>query len=128
MGRRVFGWLTGAAWVVGLTGCAPQNAATSGLSLTFLQAPISAQGLVGSTPQILNAEFGQPVLRRIDGTAQVWLYHSQVCGLNLILYPDSSGTPRVSMAVPDNNDPARCVASLERAPTTAAAVEPPSAS
>jgi hypothetical protein len=107
-----------------LAGCAPQQ--TAGpvqTSLTFLQAPIDAQGLIGSSPQLLNAEFGPPVLRRVDGPAQVWLYHSNVCGLNLILYPDASGMPRVATAVPDNNDPQRCMESLQRA-TVSAALEP----
>jgi len=103
----------------GLAGCAsPAPQAKSGL-LTFMQAPIATQGLIGSTPQVLNAEFGQPSLLRVDGPAQVWLYHSSVCGLNLILYPDASGTPRVATAVPDNDDPARCMQSLQRNTTTA---------
>jgi hypothetical protein len=107
-----------------LAGCAQQSAGGPVQTpLTFLQAPIDAQGLIGSSPQILNAEFGPPVLRRVDGPAQVWLYHSSVCGLNLILYPDSSGTPRVATAVPDNNDPQRCMESLQRA-TVSAALEP----
>ncbi|HVE22933.1 MAG TPA: hypothetical protein VNC39_13240 [Acidocella sp.] len=76
--------------------------------------------LVGATPATLNSTFGTPVLRRVDGTAQVWLYHSQVCGLDLILYPDRQGTLRVAMAVPDNGDPAACAASLRRDLTDAA--------
>lgn len=108
------------AVLAGLAGCAPQMPQATGASgLTFLQAPLAAQGLIGSTPAILNAEFGQPVLLRVDGTAQVWLYHSPVCGLNLILYPDASGMPRVAAAVPDNADPARCMQSLQRGTTTA---------
>jgi hypothetical protein len=83
-----------------------------------------AQALVGSTPAVLNAEFGQPALRRIDGTAQVWLYHSAVCGLNLILYPGPGGTPRVAVADPDNGDPASCMASLQRGAADAAASVP----
>jgi hypothetical protein len=89
--------------------------------------PVNAQMIVGSTPAVLSAEFGQPVLRRIDGSAQVWLYHSSVCGLNLILYPDRAGVPRVADAVPDNDDPARCMESLHRSMTTAT-LEPPASS
>jgi hypothetical protein len=82
-----------------------------------MQAPIAAQGLVGSTPQILNAEFGKPALLRVDGTAQVWLYHAAGCGLNLILYPDSSGTPRVALVTPTDDSilPAQCTATLQHA-------------
>jgi len=89
--------------------------------------PASTQGLVGSTPQVLNADFGQPALRRVEGSAQVWLYHSPVCGLNVFLYPDSSGVPRVAAAVPDNGDPVSCMQSLSHG-LTAAALERPAAS
>jgi hypothetical protein len=89
--------------------------------------PLSAAALVGSTPAVLNAEFGNPALRRIDGPAQVWLYHSSVCGLNLILYPDNEGIPRVAAAVPDNGDPAGCMESLQR-PVINATLEHPSSS
>lgn len=85
--------------------------------------PVSEQALKGSTPQILNADFGQPMLRRTDGPAQVWLYHSTSCGMNVFLYPDSHGVPRVAAVVPDNGvDPQSCMQSLAR-PTTAAALE-----
>jgi hypothetical protein len=97
-----------------LAACVQPATLTPPPPLTFLQSPIPVQGLIGSTPAFLNAEFGQPVLRRIDGTSQVWLYHSQVCGLNLILFPDSQGVPRVADAVPDGSDQADCMASLQR--------------
>jgi hypothetical protein len=77
-------------------------------------------GLVGATPATLSSAFGPPELRRVDGKAQVWLYHSPVCGLDLILYPDHRGTPRVAMAVPNNGDPISCTASLRRELTDAA--------
>jgi hypothetical protein len=89
--------------------------------------PLSAAALVGSTPAVLHAEFGAPTLRRVDGPAQVWLYHSPVCGLNLILYPDNSGVPRVAAAVPDNGDPAGCMASFAH-PLVNATLEHPSSS
>jgi len=109
----------------GLAACAQtplQTAATPSAA-----PPLNPESLVGSTPEVLNAQFGAPVLRRVDGTAQVWLYHSDVCGLNLILYPDRTGTPRVTVAVPDNGDPASCMASLQHG-ITAATLERPAAS
>ena len=111
-----------------LAGCAPLTP-PSPPSLTFMQAPMDAEGLVGSTPQILNAEFGKPTLLRMDGTAQVWLYHAPDCGLNLILYPDASGTPRVALVTPtaDSAFPGQCTTSLQRAHVDAA-LEHPSAS
>ena len=115
-----------------LAGCAPPGAspAESG-GPTFIQMPLNEQALVGATPQLLESEFGQPALLRVDGTAQVWLYHAPDCGLNLILYPDNAGTPRVAMAAPtdDGADTAACSAALQRAhadagATAAAAAQP----
>jgi hypothetical protein len=83
---------------------------------TFIQSPASTIGLVGATPQMLAAAFGQPALLRVDGPAQVWLYHAGGCGLNLILYPDTGGTPRVATAAPtDDADLAACSTALARA-------------
>jgi hypothetical protein len=120
-------WFGFGAVAVALSGCAAPAPQTAGGMLTLMQGPPVAQGLIGSTPEILNAEFGQPALRRVDGPAQVWLYHSSVCGLNLILYPDATGTPRVATAVPDNNDPQSCLHSLQRS-VLSAALEHPSSS
>ena len=105
------------AGVAGLAACAPMGPQPGGDSLTFMQAPLDADGLVGSTPQILSAEFGKPALLRVDGPAQVWLYHTSGCGLNLILYPDPGGTPRVTLVTPtaDSTLPGQCTASLQRA-------------
>ena len=111
--------------LLGLAGCASTSGDTAQLYDTVPM--LNAKALVGSTPTVLDAEFGQPVLRRVDGPAQVWLYHSAVCGLNLILYPDSAGVPRVAEAVPDNGDPASCMESLQRGMTDAA-LEPSSSS
>jgi len=91
---------------------------------TAAPAPFTAENLVGATPATLSAQFGPPVLMRVDGPAQVWLYHSQVCGLDLILYPDRAGVPRVATAVPDNGDEAACVASIARGLTDAALEHP----
>jgi hypothetical protein len=96
----------------GLAGCAPSdNALTlSGGGGAGGMAPMTS--LLGATPASLTASLGVPALRRVDGPAQVWLYHSPTCGLNLILYPDAGGTPRVADAVPDNGNEAACLSSL----------------
>ncbi|HTQ70567.1 MAG TPA: hypothetical protein VMH92_03635, partial [Acidocella sp.] len=97
--------------------------ATSASQTAFDATPASEQVLKGSTAQILDADFGEPVLRRVDGPAQVWLYHSASCGLSVFLYPDAQGVPRVAAVVADNGeDPQSCMQSLAR-PTTAAALE-----
>jgi hypothetical protein len=98
-----------------LAGCgAPAQTASN---LQYLTPP-PAQPLIGSTPTTLSAEFGQPALLRVDGAAQVWLYHSTSCGLNLVLYPDAAGTPRVAMvSTADGGSVAStdCTASLQQA-------------
>jgi hypothetical protein len=123
-----------------LTACAVP-AETVSTSPYTAQMQATPQNLIGSTPQVLDAEFGQPTLLRVDGTAQVWLYHSAICGLNLFLYPDASGVPRVTMATSADGSPTigDCPVSLEQshidaatnlpaAATAAAALEPPASS
>lgn len=118
--------------------------ARNAASLGATSQPPAPQNLIGSTPQVLDAEFGQPTLRRVDGTAQVWLYHSARCGLNLFLYPDAAGVPRVTMATTAEGSPAigDCPASLAQShiealsslpesaslPQPTAALEPPASS
>jgi hypothetical protein len=101
----------------GLAACAapPDQDADGGP--TFIQSATGQTGLVGATPQMLATAFGQPAILRVDGSAQVWLYHTGACGLNLILYPDSGGTPRVAAAAPtdDGTDLATCSTALVRA-------------
>lgn len=115
MERSVFHFLPLASALALLSACAAPAPQTS--------SPVSAQALKGSTPQILDADFGEPLLRRVDGPAQVWLYRSASCGMNVFLYTDPHGTPRVAAMVPDNGaDPQSCMQSLAK-PTTAAALE-----
>jgi hypothetical protein len=142
MGRLKSALITPALCLSGfglLTACAvPAETSANPPGASAMQA--APQNLIGSTPQVLDAEFGQPTLLRVDGTAQVWLYHSASCGLNLFLYPDASGVPRVTMAT--TADGGRmigdCPVSLEQshidaattlpAGATAAALEPPASS
>jgi hypothetical protein len=104
----------------------------SGCTVTQTQSaqlgpPLNGGELLGATPATLSSAFGPPELRRVEGAAQVWLYHSPVCALDLILYPDHRGTPRVAVAVPNNGDPVSCMASLRR-DLTDAAMEPATSS
>lgn len=123
-GHVVFRFLALGFGLSGLAGCA---AAPTSVSSFAPDVPTSAQALMGSTPQVLNADFGPPMLRRVDGPAQVWVYESPVCGLQVFLYPDAGGTPRVAAAVPDNGNPASCMQSFART-MTAAALERPASS
>ncbi|HTJ90540.1 MAG TPA: hypothetical protein VL356_10235 [Acidocella sp.] len=105
-----------------LPGCTVTQTPSAGL-----ESSVNDAELLGATPATLSSAFGPPELRRVEGNAQVWLYHSPICGLDLILYPDHRGTPRVAMAVPNNGNPASCTASL-RHELTDAAWEHPSSS
>lgn len=81
------------------------------------------QPLKGATPQTLNSVFGPPLLRHQDGPAQVWLYQSSTCDLDVFLYRDASGISRVTAIVPDNGANLHsCLLGLEQ-PVTAAALE-----
>lgn len=83
----------------------------------------SEQALKGATPQILDADFGPPLMRRTDGPAQVWLYQTPTCNLDVFLYQDASGTPRVTSVLPDGGGSVHsCLRGLGQ-PTTAAALE-----
>ena len=123
-GHVVFRFLALGFGLAGLAGCA---IAPTSITASAPATPASAQALMGSTPQVLNADFGPPMLRRVDGQAQVWVYESSVCGLQVFLYPDAGGTPRVAAAVPDNGNPASCMQSFAHT-VTAAALERPASS
>lgn len=123
-GQVIFRFLALGCGLAGLAGCAD---APPPVTAAAAPAPVSAQALVGSTAEVVNTDFGPPVLRRVDGTAQVWVYESAVCGLQVFLYPDSSGMPRVAAAVPDNGNPQSCMQSFAHG-VTAAALPPPAAS
>jgi hypothetical protein len=113
--QALFHLAVAAVAIMLLSGCTMTQTPSAGLA-----SPLTDGRLMGATPAALSSAFGPPELRRVDGTAQIWLYHSPVCGLDLILYPDHNGTPRVAMAVPDNGDPVSCTASLRRDLTDAA--------
>jgi hypothetical protein len=101
-------------------GCAaPRSPVVSGPQPT-----LGMDRLVGATPVALEAEFGQPLLLRRDGPAQVWLYRSARCAVDLILYRDpASGTSKVAIAdarplgAPLSD--AECLASLDTADSSA---------
>ncbi len=98
----------------GLAGCAAPQNPKAGLADT---GPKSASArLIGATPAILKADLGEPSLLRVDGPAEVWLYHSPICRLDVILYRGATGAPvvRLAHAAPRGVADATCVASLEQ--------------
>ena len=105
-------WLIGSV-PLALAGCA---AAPVSPAATASAAPSAPATLIGATQSNLRAEFGAPALRRVDGPAQVWLYDSRVCRLDVIFYPGETGQPEVATArpMPRGVSRASCLASLER--------------
>lgn len=105
-----------------LAGCARQGA--FGSADVSANAVTSTRSLIGATPSALEASLGRPWLRRNDGGAEVWLYRSGTCRLDVFLYrargAAAGGDPRVSSATPmPHGIPARsCLASLERRTTS----------
>lgn len=57
--------------------------------------PSHAASLLGATPEALRAALGEPMLRRAEGPAQIWLYSGGGCQLDIVLYAGASG-PRVA--------------------------------
>lgn len=58
-------------------------------------APGHAASLLGATPEAVRAALGEPMLRRAEGPAQVWLYSGGGCQLDIVLYAGAAG-PRVA--------------------------------
>jgi hypothetical protein len=54
-----------------------------------------AASLLGATPEAVRAALGEPMLRRAEGPAQVWLYSGGGCQLDIVLYAGEAG-PRVA--------------------------------
>ncbi|UPY36439.1 hypothetical protein [Sediminicoccus sp. KRV36] len=78
----------------------PQAAASPGPRPTA-SAPIvttpgwHASGLLGASPEAVRAALGEPLLRRAEGPAQIWLYTGGGCQLDIVLYTGEAG-PRVA--------------------------------
>ncbi|MFN3450422.1 MAG: hypothetical protein ACK44F_17130, partial [Roseococcus sp.] len=53
--------------------------------------PARAAALIGARPEQLLARLGAPALRREEGGAQIWLYATSACHLDLVLYPEGGG-------------------------------------
>lgn len=58
-------------------------------------APRVVSALLGASPDTVRAALGDPVLRRTEGPAEVWLYAGGGCQLDIVMYPSEAG-PRVA--------------------------------
>lgn len=59
--------------------------------------PTQAQQLLGQPPATLRRLLGEPRLRRQEGEAEIWLYQTPFCHLDVMFYSDAGG-PRVTYA------------------------------
>ena len=59
--------------------------------------PVAAAQLLGAVPDALRRWLGEPVRRRLEGPAEIWLYAAPDCALDLVLYRDA-GSLRVAHA------------------------------
>lgn len=87
--------------------------------------PATASELLGAGPEVLRRRLGEPALRRIEGTAEIWLYAGPACALDLVLYPERGGL-RVAHAAAraagaENRTEAECLRELGHASPRAAA-------
>lgn len=102
-----------------LAGCAAPGAPDQALAIS--SAGASVDKLVGVSAEKLEAMLGPPALLRREGPAEVWLYRSPACAVDLILYADPpTGSPHVTEAdtrplgAPVSE--ANCLASVANAP------------
>jgi hypothetical protein len=58
-------------------------------------APRVASTLLGASPTAVRAALGEPMLRRQEGPAEVWLYAGGGCQLDIVMYLAEAG-PRVA--------------------------------
>ena len=57
------------------------------LGWEFLDTDVVIEQRAGMPVPRIFAELGEPVFRRAEGPAEIWLYSGQRCQLDLILYP-----------------------------------------
>ncbi|MCW3477757.1 hypothetical protein [Limobrevibacterium gyesilva] len=83
-----------------LAACAPKVGAPEGAPAPVAAEPARPRpvppehvaALIGVGPEAVEAALGAPVLRRAEGTAEVWLYATaEGCRLDVVLFPEKSG-------------------------------------
>ncbi|EHL98634.1 hypothetical protein HMPREF9946_03553 [Acetobacteraceae bacterium AT-5844] len=61
--------------------------------------PTQTAQLLGQPPSALRQLLGEPSLRRTEGEAEIWLYQSPYCHLDIMLYQERGApAPRVTYA------------------------------
>ena len=86
-------WLVCLPALVGLVGCAapapvaPTPVLAGRPPITRKPAPAAIAEFIGVDPERVIASLGQPILRRRDGDAEVWLYEGNAdCRVDLVFY------------------------------------------
>lgn len=77
-------------------------------------APALAGQLVGQMPEAVLHWFGEPRLRRAEGSAEIWHYQTSQCHLDLVLYPEHGVRPGLRVAFAS----ARAIGTARRAETS----------
>ena len=81
-------------------------------------------GLLGATPEALRARLGEPLLRRSEGPAQIWLYAAGGCQLDILLYAGEAGLRVAHLQARAGGIPQRSAAACLR-DLSAQATRPP---
>jgi hypothetical protein len=83
-----------------LSGCAvaPPTSEGAPAAIARLPVPVQAAALLHAGPREVQGTLGAPDLKRVDGTAEVWLYAAAPdCRVDVVFYPEAGGT-RVALA------------------------------
>jgi hypothetical protein len=90
--------------------------------------PPARPAFIGATPEALRAALGEPLLRRNEGPAEIWLYAGGGCQLDVVFYAGESGSRVAHIQARAGGIPQRSEASCLRdisAQATRPAASPP---
>ncbi|WP_424814616.1 hypothetical protein [Roseococcus sp. YIM B11640] len=73
----------------------PGRVAAQGATAPRIQTPRAPSALLGASPEAVRATLGEPLMRREEGVAQIWLYSTAGCQIDIVLY-SAEGGPRVA--------------------------------
>jgi hypothetical protein len=86
--------------------------------------PANTAQLLGAAPEMLRRWLGEPALRRPEGGAEIWLYASQDCALDLVLYREAGALRVAHAAARANGAAAQTEGACLRQISAAAAARP----
>ncbi|MBX6747460.1 MAG: hypothetical protein IRY87_35975 [Acetobacteraceae bacterium] len=74
-----------------LAALAPEAAAPASPPPSQTLPGTAAALFLGTAPETVQRRLGEPSLRRVEGSAEIWLYAGDACALDLVLYPGPGG-------------------------------------